>query len=784
MKHFCRLFPLFFFFSFSVKLESQSVTKSDSLQVLILTKKLKRLKGTERVDCFNELSREYLYSVTIDRAKAQHLGFHFAKQAEKLATELNYKAGLARAYLNLGKRLLNLTNSDIFWHKALKIAETNHFSAIAGWAWLGIGDNEMDKTSDHSATPLIYWKKALSYFEKVKDFDGLTEANLSIAKEYLSMGTYEEAFRYCQKSLAAANHQITRTVSYRYWLLQDALWTMSKIYESVGDYRNAMNHLMQAKKYGSKYELWWKMEEQIGLLYAKMNKHDSALHYLNKYMENKNALYNNVSLAEYFISQDKFTDALESLGRARQTITRLYGTERFSNFSRVQLAYGLAFRGLKNYDSALIYLKNSLRIYDKETQLKAMEAVAETYAALKIYDSAFTQLQRYKALNDSVSNRQFIWRLNNQLYQSERAAIEFIRANQIVLLKKDNSLKEELLKTEEILRRQKESENLLLVQESKIRKQELEKEKIQKKQKESEFLVLNQNLKLKQQQLKQKSQLQNFLIIGFILLGLSGFFIVRSLHLKRKNEMMARQIAETKFELGNLEKKRQEAGFRQQAIELEMQALRAQMNPHFIFNCLSSINRYIIKNQTEDASDYLTRFSRLIRMVLINSQKSVITLEDELVMLRLYLDMERLRFKNSFDYNITFTNTIEPATIFVPPLLLQPFCENAIWHGLMHKDGPGKLEVTLNFKSEMLTCTISDNGVGRAKAAAYKNQTAEKQKSLGLQITKERLALFNKQKQDEVCFEMKDVINENGFVEGTQVDLHIRHKPLVEEEIF
>ena len=93
---------------------------------------------------------------------------------------------------------------------------------------------------------------------------------------------------------------------------------------------------------------------------------------------------------------------------------------------------------------------------------------------------------------------------------------------------------------------------------------------------------------------------------------------------------------------------------KQQAAELEMQALRAQMNPHFIFNCLSSINKFILKNETEAASDYLTRFSRLIRMVLINSQKSLITLEDELEMLRLYLDMERLRFKNSFEYNIHF----------------------------------------------------------------------------------------------------------------------------------
>ena len=151
-----------------------------------------------------------------------------------------------------------------------------------------------------------------------------------------------------------------------------------------------------------------------------------------------------------------------------------------------------------------------------------------------------------------------------------------------------------------------------------------------------------------------------------------------------------------------------------------MQALRAQMNPHFIFNCLSSINRFILKNESKTASDYLTRFSRLIRMVLINSQKSMIPLEDELQMLRLYLDMERLRFKNSFDYSIIFTNAIETGAIFIPPLLLQPFCENAIWHGLMHKEGQGILNIEFSMKDNILNCIIADNGIGQEKGMTKK----------------------------------------------------------------
>ena len=211
-----------------------------------------------------------------------------------------------------------------------------------------------------------------------------------------------------------------------------------------------------------------------------------------------------------------------------------------------------------------------------------------------------------------------------------------------------------------------------------------------------------------------------------------------------------------------------------------MQALRAQMNPHFIFNCLSSINRFILKNETEAASNYLTKFSRLIRMVLINSKKAFISLEDELEMLCLYLDMEKLRFKDSIDYRITFSNSIDEANVFVPPLLLQPFAENAIWHGLLHKDGHGHLEIELGIDERILTCAITDDGVGRRKAAEVKSKSVEKQKSLGLQITKERLALLNKDHAEKTFFNIEDMMDDQGKPAGTRVILKLNYKDLTE----
>jgi ligand-binding sensor domain-containing protein len=235
-----------------------------------------------------------------------------------------------------------------------------------------------------------------------------------------------------------------------------------------------------------------------------------------------------------------------------------------------------------------------------------------------------------------------------------------------------------------------------------------------------------------------------------------------------------------RLQLERSEKEKQLANLRHKTGELEMQALRAQMNPHFIFNCLSSINHFILKNESEMASDYLTKFSRLIRMVLNNSKNPLINLEEELEMLRLYLDLEKLRFNNSFDYSINFYNHFDIFSIFIPPLLLQPFAENAIWHGLMNKKGQGILEFAFELNNSLLNCYITDNGIGRKKAETLKSKSAEKQKSMGMQITAERLALFNND-NEQTIFNIEDMVDAEGQPAGTRVILKIRYKETMEK---
>jgi hypothetical protein len=221
------------------------------------------------------------------------------------------------------------------------------------------------------------------------------------------------------------------------------------------------------------------------------------------------------------------------------------------------------------------------------------------------------------------------------------------------------------------------------------------------------------------------------------------------------------------------EKEKTAAAFKSRTAELEMQALRAQMNPHFIFNSLNSINRFILTNDSDAAADYLARFSKLIRLVLQHSGNASVTLDKELEALRLYIDMEMLRFEGQFSYQITCDDQLEVEDIEVPPLIIQPYVENAIWHGLMHKKEKGELNIKLQRQNGLLLCEIIDNGVGRRKAEQLKSKSASKSKSLGMQITAHRLELINTLYEKTTVVEVVDLVDHEGVASGTKVLIKI-----------
>lgn len=211
-----------------------------------------------------------------------------------------------------------------------------------------------------------------------------------------------------------------------------------------------------------------------------------------------------------------------------------------------------------------------------------------------------------------------------------------------------------------------------------------------------------------------------------------------------------------------------------QILTLEQDMLRNQMNPHFIFNSLNSIKLYIINNNKEKAVYYLNKFAKLIRKILVANTEKYISLEDELETMKLYLSIENLRFSNQINFSIVIDPSINTASIKVPSLILQPFLENALWHGLSSKsdDKTIRLEVS-KAKTNHVVVTITDNGIGRTESEKINRDKSLNRKSVGLDITKARLANFSKRFTSDYNLKITDLYDANQKAMGTKVALHI-----------
>jgi two-component system, LytTR family, sensor kinase len=206
----------------------------------------------------------------------------------------------------------------------------------------------------------------------------------------------------------------------------------------------------------------------------------------------------------------------------------------------------------------------------------------------------------------------------------------------------------------------------------------------------------------------------------------------------------------------------------------QLTTLRAQMNPHFIFNALNSIQQYILQGHVEEANRYLSRFSKLQREILNNSNQQFITLEKEIELLTLYLQLEQLRFDQTFTWHIATDEQIDPDEIKIPTMVVQPFIENAIWHGLMAKTGSKKVEVHFLLASDdYLHCIISDNGIGREASTRLKQASLSngKHHSKGLLLVSDRLQILEQQYKQTFHVSIQDVVNDEGAVAGTRVTL-------------
>ncbi|HUX57890.1 MAG TPA: histidine kinase [Bacteroidales bacterium] len=264
----------------------------------------------------------------------------------------------------------------------------------------------------------------------------------------------------------------------------------------------------------------------------------------------------------------------------------------------------------------------------------------------------------------------------------------------------------------------------------------------------------NHNKELELLSLRIKNQ--KLLIYGFtglfiLCLAIGILFISRAkLNAKRRISEMNRKIS-----------------------EVTQANLRQQMNPHFIFNTLNSIQYYMYQHDKLATNNYLTKFSSLMRKVLENSQHTAVPLRDELDALNLYLDLEKIRFKDKFDYKIKVDDEIDILLYKVPTMLIQPYVENSICHGLMPGEAKGLIKIDLKLKKEYISCIIEDNGIGREAAQEKKNKCENGHNSLGTQIVSSRLNLVNALYGTSLKTVYTDLKNSDGEAEGTRVEIHI-----------
>ena len=238
--------------------------------------------------------------------------------------------------------------------------------------------------------------------------------------------------------------------------------------------------------------------------------------------------------------------------------------------------------------------------------------------------------------------------------------------------------------------------------------------------------------------------------------------------------LCANQMQRAKAEEEKQKAKIESLENKQKVAESRLQSLRLQMNPHFLFNALNSIQQMILANEELVATRFLSRFSKLLRTILIHSDKETVTLKEELEILNLYIELEARRFKDSFRYKIECDNEIDEDEIKIPTLLIQPFVENAIWHGLMHQEGDRSLKIRFSEQDDFLRCIIEDNGVGRKKSEETKKANGQDKGhiSKGIKVSLERLKTLHNRQGHEGSLAITDLHDENGNAAGTRIEIN------------
>lgn len=602
--------------------------------------------------------------------------------------------------------------------EAIAIAERLNDKAQLGRAYINKANNYITAGKDSLALNLLH--KVLEFPNADKNSNG--EVFYGIAKIHQNWSQYDTAINYYQEAYPIFEAKKD------YLNLAKVLNGMGICYMYSSNYPKALETYIQGLHY---YEIddqthtlgYANVLSNIGLIYGRMEyKLQFSLEYYERalriYKQNDYKLGIANTLSNMANVYDNLNEPLKAIDLQKQAYDIFEAIGNKPGMASALTNIGIAYTSVPDYQQSVHYLQQTLPIYKEMGNINNL-GIVEYYMGEAFMEMPISQANISKAeqhLNQAVilgketNNMQTqadAYNLLSKLYSKKADYRKALEYKELAIALKDSlnsqDLKDEITRLEVKYEYEKQAN--------------LDKAENEKKQ------------ALAQAEVERHKLIRNGSILGGVVL-ISGILLGFGLYWRKRQAEFNAKVSDT-----------------------ELKALRAQMNPHFIFNSLNSINDFISKNDVEFASNYLTKFAKIMRQTLENSMQNAIPLEEDLKMLELYLQVESMRLNNKFTYTINIDNSIDVDNTLVPPLILQPFIENSIWHGLSNKASDGHIDISIKKEDNMLVCTVDDNGVGRTLKPEV-DSTGNK--SLGIRITKSRIDILNKKKHANGSLKMID----------------------------
>ncbi|CAN5421592.1 hypothetical protein BH20BAC1_BH20BAC1_07530 [soil metagenome] len=628
------------------------------------------------------------------------------------------------------------------YYVGLAYAEAKKIYYIPGIAESLSYKGEIEEFSDNFSAEEKFSRDAIEWYGQTSNKKRLAEtfANLGFAQYARSnfneaINNYDTAYTYYKKN---------NNKKGMFW----ALFILGHIYAESGNYEKAFEldrKGLEMAQQSNDAEFKSYQRRHLGWLFIQMGDYNTALDYFNQAYSDGifDSSYYILDYAELYTFRLQYDSAKYFYNLADTSDPRAL---------RFYLAStGEFFLSQKQFDKALPNLLRSLQYNkqknDRNQVMRLLMDISKAYLGVQNYKAALKYSREGLDMANQSGAKQFIRDGSEILYTVYDARHQTDSAY--------NFYRQYIKMKDSILNDQVKAKLVAYGPQQRVAR-------------------LNKENEIQKIKLENQSLMKDILIGSIFILLLLAFIVFRNIILKRKNEAHQRLLVENELQIEKLESEKKQGAFQQQVTELEMQALRAQMNPHFIFNSLNSINKFILQNDKLQASEYLTKFSRLVRLILQNSQVPLITMESELEALKLYLELEALRFDNQFNCEIYVNDDVDTGILKVPPLIIQPYAENAIWHGLMHKEDKGHLEISLYQQDDhILCCKITDDGIGRKKARELNSKSAATHKSMGMRISADRIAILQQNKQLDTTINISDLVLPDGTAGGTEVLLKL-----------